>query len=71
MSDKWLDPSYEAADHRRIVALYYIKNEEEDDELQMEILTFNGLNNTFCGRGGWPKIKLKEIIGWIPIPDYD
>lgn len=67
--DEWMNPIIDMTKYQRIVALYYIENDEECLELKMDILSFDGICNVFRGNSGFPAIKYKDIKKWIPIPE--
>ena len=66
---QWLKPSIEATNHRYILAVIYVE-ENEDSYEEMHILTFDGIRNRWkAENGGIGTIRLKDIKYWIPIPE--
>lgn len=65
---EWLKPALDMTEHHKIVALYYVENEEEEQELKMDIFSFEGIRNIFIDYSGSTKLKMKEIEYWIPLP---
>lgn len=65
---EWIKPNVEMAKNSHILALYYIEIEDEEPELGMGIFSFECIYNIFIGYNGSPKLKMKEIEYWMPIP---
>lgn len=68
---KWRKPSIEATKHRHIVANYSYITEEGDEEECIDIFTFDTIFNIWKDKNGRDRLNLKEMKGWIPIPETE
>lgn len=65
---EWLAPSSEAINHRKIAAIYHYKDDYGDFNLALDIFGYDPILEQFIGRSGGPRLKLKDIDFWFPIP---
>lgn len=66
---EWLKPSAEAINHRKIAAIYTYTDDYGDKNIDLDIFGYDPLNGVFIGRSGRPRLKLKDLDYWYPLPD--
>ena len=66
----WLKPSTEMVKHRRLLIIHEFEDEYGDKINSMDLCLFDGINNKFHDVYRHHTILYKDVIAWIPVPEY-
>ena len=66
---EWQEPSIECTKYQSIVAYFECEDDDGEKYFTADIFTFDWINNCFRGSNGHPHLKLRELEGWMPLPE--
>ncbi len=69
--NKWLKPSTEMVKYKNLLIIHQYEDEYGEKKFEMDLCIFDGIRNRFFDKNRNNVILYKQVIAWIPVPEYN